>query len=358
MKMFARRFWECNGVEKNMIKSSFAIILLVLISASALYCNHSGESNQTATRSQMERKTDQAPPTPVPENPGPRYNLSAIQSERAYQWLKEIALFDQRWYGSPRRDQAIAKLKKSLSELCDSVVLDPFEATDRESKKTYKLNNIVAKINPDRPNRLLVGSHWDTRLWSDKDPNPKLRDKPIMGANDGTSGLAVIVEILKVLKEKPLALYGLDIVFFDGEDFGRANSRDFSRGAKHYAEHTLLNEAHKPKYGLVIDMVGDTDLNIQPEHQSKQAAPDLMQLIWNAAAGQSAAGFRSDAPLSIIDDHVPLIEAGVPTVLLLDFDYPYWHTQADTVDKVSPHSLEETGKVILQVLYQLDGGAL
>ncbi len=275
--------------------------------------------------------------------------------QRSLEWIQTTVKLGNRYYGAPYRDLALNHLERSLKTVSDEVERDPFQATEPVSGIRYSLTNLVGRTHPERNARVLLGSHFDTRLWAEKDPDEAKRNLPIDGANDGTSGLAVLLDVLRVLKKVPLQKIGLDIVFFDGEEFGRPRSKDYCQGSRHYVKGPQFQAPKvKPALAIIIDMVGDETLSIRPEASSLQSAPDLMKLIWSTANDLNAKGFRFDRNVHIIDDHSPLQEVGVPAVLLIDFDYPHWHTQRDTVDKLNPQSLEETATVLLAVLRSLD----
>ncbi|MDD3642746.1 MAG: M28 family peptidase, partial [Candidatus Krumholzibacteria bacterium] len=171
---------------------------------------------------------------------------------------------------------------------------------------------------------------------------------PIPGANDGASGVAVLLEIARLLgrHEPPV---GVDIVLFDGEDSGETGAAaDWCLGSAHFARNL---RGYRPFAAIVIDMIGDRDLDIPMESYSLAAAPALLGELYDIASGLGYAQFRRERGPAIIDDHLPLIRAGLPAVDLIDFDYPWWHTLDDTPDKCSPRSLEAVGRVLVEYLW-------
>lgn len=273
----------------------------------------------------------------------------------AFQWLEKTVKLGNRWYDAPNRKASIQHLKDTLSRYCKKVDSEVFFAVEKKTKITYELENIIGRTNPERSYRVLIGSHWDTRLWAEEDPDPAMRNKPIEGANDGSSGLAVIVELLRLFKENPLKNIGIDAVFFDGEEFGRPGNRDYCKGSIHYAASPLLKTKGKnPTYVIILDMIADKDLNIHPERNSMLHASALMKLIWTAAREKKVDAFKVGIKYSITDDHSAFNRIGIPSVLLIDFDYPYWHTQKDTMDKVDAKSIDLVGGVMLDVIRKID----
>ena len=174
----------------------------------------------------------------------------------------------------------------------------------------------------------------------------KIGEKPILGANDGASGVAVLLEIARILKEHPPPRRVL-IVLFDGEDYGRTVDTMFI-GSRYFAQNM---GKWKPDYGILLDMVGDKDLQLPIEQYSWQANREFTEAIWQRAAELGLAPFQPRLGAAIMDDHVPLIQVGIPMVNIIDFDYPHWHTLEDTVDKCSAKSLEVVGTLVISVIY-------
>jgi Zn-dependent M28 family amino/carboxypeptidase len=205
----------------------------------------------------------------------------------------------------------------------------------------HPLTNVIAYKGSESP-EFLLGAHYDSRMRADRDPDPSRRSQPVPGANDGASGVAVLLELARVLPEK-LAQRAW-IVFFDGEDNGDLPGWDWILGSRAFVAEMKI----APQVVIVLDMVGDADLNIYIERSSD---PSRVADIWASA---SALGYyQAFLPLpkyQMIDDHLPFIEQGIPAVLIIDFDYPYWHTTADTVDKISPESLQIVGRTLLNWL--------
>lgn len=184
---------------------------------------------------------------------------------------------------------------------------------------------------------VILGAHYDTRTRADRDPiDPS---QPVLGANDGASGVAVLLELARTL-DLQQASSEVWLAFFDAEDQGSINGWPFAVGASYMAEHLSV----RPVAVVVVDMVGDKDQELFWEHNSD---PDLSRTLWAIAA---ELGFDKEfAPAyrhSVADDHIPFVKLGFTAVDIIDFDYPYWHTTHDTPDKVSAASLERVGRVL------------
>jgi hypothetical protein len=215
-----------------------------------------------------------------------------------------------------------------------------------------KGRNLTGRIGIGKGPVIIFGAHYDTRLWSDNDPNPANRKLPTPGANDGGSGVAVLLELSRVLGSGYTFNNEIRLAYFDAEDNGNIPGWNlFSLGTYEYV--TELDVT--PAYVVIVDMVGDANLNIHYEGRSMQSAPEIMTGIWQVAKslGYSSA-FIPAQRFTMIDDHIPFIEAGIKAIDIIDFDYPQWHTVSDTLEFVSAESLGKVGHT-LQVYLQQTG---
>lgn len=205
------------------------------------------------------------------------------------------------------------------------------------------LSNVVARRGEGPI--VLLGAHYDTRRYADQDPDPARRQDPVPGANDGASGVAVLLELARVLGAEELDVQ-VRLAFFDGEDQGEIAQWPWAVGAAYMAQSLTPDEI--PRYVVVVDMIGDADQQLYWEHYSDAG---LKQDIWALA---EELGYRESytptVRFPLTDDHVPFLNRGIPAVDIIDFDYPYWHTMADTADKVSPQSLERVGRVLEELV--------
>jgi Zn-dependent M28 family amino/carboxypeptidase len=221
------------------------------------------------------------------------------------------------------------------------------------SGDSLTLYNIGVRFRTDATRRILLLTHWDTRPTSDEASDSIGRATPLPGANDGASGTAILIELAEMMARTPPPL-GVDLLFVDGEDYGPSTD-DMFLGARRYVSRLATIE-RRPVYGLLLDLVGDADPTFQVEELSQQAAPLVVRKVWEAAA---RLGYRQYFPTSVgarvIDDHVPLIEGGLPTANLVDFVYGpdnrYWHTPDDTPEHVSATTLGMVGEVVAELVY-------
>ncbi|NIQ01568.1 MAG: M28 family peptidase, partial [Nitrospinaceae bacterium] len=202
---------------------------------------------------------------------------------------------------------------------------------------------------PGRP--VLIGTHYDTRPYADEEPDSRLHSRPILGANDGGSGTAVLLGLAEFLHHHPPSR-PVHLVFFDGEDFGPKNSGVALLGSTQYARRLVasVDQEQWPYCVLVVDMVGDRDLQIYRETNSLKSAPWLVDILFQAAREKKLPQFRDKVRYTIYDDHYPFIKIGIPSALLIDFDYPPWHTLEDTLEKCTPESLFAVFSVVVEAL--------
>ena len=319
-----------------MRKQWFAVLLVSLFySVLSIACAESDANNPNAESRNTARVRASTS----------RAASATFDAQRAFAILKKQCEFGPRPPGSAAHNETRDYLFTELQKYANSVALQPNQY--KTGKVTLHLNNILAEFGPPTSGEtLLLAAHWDTRPFADRDPKPENRDKPILGANDGASGVAVLLEIARVLKIHPPPRRVV-IVLFDGEDYGRSIEHMFI-GSRFFARNL---GKWKPDYGILLDMVGDKDLAFPIERYSWDANRGYTEAIWRRAATLGLTPFQYRLGDKIMDDHVPLIEVGIPMVNIIDFTYPYWHTVEDTVDKCSPKSLEVAAMLVISIIY-------
>ena len=272
----------------------------------------------------------------------------------AFRYLVEQCEFGPRNPGSNGYKQCLDYLQKTLSGFADTILLQPFVLDDLVNEKSYDLTNIIARFKVDDPQQLLIGAHWDTRPWADEDPDTEKRNDPIIGANDGASGVAVILELARILNASPPPI-GITLVLFDGEDMGRSGTpKSYAQGSLAFAKDLPIE---KPDEAIILDMIGDAELHIPIERNSYQQNRQLVKKLWSLAKVLSLDAFESRIVYTLYDDHVPLwVEAKIPAVDIIDFNYPnsyanYWHTTQDLPENCSAESLGQVGTLLVHYIY-------
>lgn len=274
--------------------------------------------------------------------------LPEFNKDKAFEFLLDQCEIGPRAPGTKEHKILQRYLVSKLEKFGGNVSVQPFDGV-LTSGDTLKLVNIIGNFNTGSRKRILLGAHYDTRPFADRDPDPSNRDKPIIGANDGASGVAVLLEIARQLGKSNPPI-GVDIVFFDGEDYGREGvSEDYILGSSYFASHM---KGYRPYSVIIVDMIGEKDVEIRKEGFSRDFSARLLEEIYSIARRLDISQFRDENGVSILDDHLPFIKKGIPAVDLIDFDYPYWHTLEDTPDKCSKESLGAVGTVLLEYIWQ------
>lgn len=276
----------------------------------------------------------------------PSCGAPEFDGEAAFTLIETQCSFGPRNPGGPGHEAMLEWLVATLRSRADAVSVQRFVVAAPAGN--VELTNVIASFRPDERERVLLCAHWDTRAVAERDPDPAKRETPIAGANDGASGVAVLLELARVMAARGPAV-GVDLVFFDGEDGGDGGGLgEWCLGSSYYAAH--LGE-YSPRYAVVIDMVGDADLGIPKEPNSLSAAPGVVERVWEAARAVGAESFGERSGPAMYDDHVPLIRGGIPAIVVIDPHYRYWHTVEDTPDKCSASSLAEVGAVVVRLVY-------
>lgn len=230
-----------------------------------------------------------------------------------------------------------------------------FEAADPMSDQTLQLCNVVVSAGPRGGKRLWLGAHYDTRPVSDHDEDPELRSTPLVGANDGASGVAVLLHLMEIMGKTPPSR-GVDLMFFDGEDSGLSGApTSFCLGSQRLAatcrDFSNPLSAGTPIGVVILDMVGKKDLQIPMEGYSRVNAPAWTNAVFARAEKLGLKAFVPDQGPAVYDDHVPFLEQGIPAVDLIDFDFPQWHTTGDTPEVCSAASLEQVGRLMVDLIF-------
>lgn len=327
-----------------MTKRSLCILLLLLLIPALVSCSANSTKvvqtptiTFTATNLASPTFTPLPPATNTPLPTASPTPLSPVEfnAERSFQDVEKQVAFGPRLPGSDAHTQMVDWIKQELA--ANGWTVEMQETT----YQNQPVRNVIAKRGEGKTPWVIIGAHYDSRMKADRDPDPANHDKPVPGANDGASGAAILLELARVLPknlEKQVWL-----VFFDSEDQGQLPGWDWILGSRAFAE-SLTN---LPDSVIIVDMIGDAALNIPKERNS---SPDLVEEIWGVAAQRGHDQFLPDPGYAMLDDHTPFLQRGIRAIDIIDFDYNYWHTIADTPDKISPESLFAVGDTLLHWL--------
>ncbi|OPZ23040.1 MAG: Aminopeptidase YwaD precursor [candidate division BRC1 bacterium ADurb.BinA364] len=272
---------------------------------------------------------------------------------RAMAHLQAQCAFGPRVPGTRAHEQAA----RYFVEQFQALGLQPLEQrfTARPAllnRRETRMVNILARLGEDGAPSVAITAHWDSRPIAEFDPSPSLRSTPISGANDGASGAAVVLELARVFSDRPTTV-GLLFALVDGEDLGTTTwPKEYCLGSKYLAPR--LKPEWNVRLAINLDMVGDRNLHYTLERYGAQASPDFHAFCWGIGREIAPAAFTGRDERGIFDDHVIFLRAGIPAFNLIDFDYPYWHTQDDTPMRCSAESLETSGKVAESIVRRLE----
>lgn len=311
------------------LPSVIAKALLLLATGALLACG-SGKEGSAAQRA-----------TPV--------KTTNFDGDVALGYVRDQLAFGSRVPGSPAHARMADWLVTTLRARADTVIEQRWTHTTKAGKQ-LPLRNVLARFKPQAERRVLLLAHWDSRPTSDEAEDPAQRATPVPGANDGASGVAVLLAIADRLKQEPPGI-GVDLLFVDGEDYGDfSTDTDVLLGSRYFADH-LPSPTYRPLYGVLLDMIGDADLAIPYEGNSLEQAPEVVQRVWGMAKDMGYERYftpQNQGPIT--DDHVPLLQKGLRVIDVIDMQYCCHHKPTDTIDKVSPRSLKVVGDVMLGLI--------
>ncbi len=309
-------------------KRTLTILLPIILSFGGFGCSASPSPVLTTTSPAPVTPTFLPTLTTAPDPP-------EFNGASAYQDVERQIAFGPRLPGSEAHAQAVDWMRQELENAGWNVELQ------ETTFQNQPVRNVIAKRGIEGQPWVILGAHFDSRIAADHDPTPENQSTPVPGANDGASGVSVLLELARVLPtdlDKQVWL-----VFFDSEDQGSIPGWDWILGSRAFA----VSLTGTPEAVVVIDMIGDANLNIPREMNSSQ---DLVTEIWNVAAQRGHTQFLPENGYAMLDDHTPFLEKGLRAIDIIDFDYQYWHTVADTPDKVSADSLYAVGDTLLHWL--------
>jgi hypothetical protein len=291
----------------------------------------------------------------------PQSGLPEFSGAETFKLLKQQVAFGPRVPGTDAHERGLDFILQNLAGKADTVIRCDFNINGYNSE-TLALTNIIARFRKDSQARILIAAHWDSRPHADKAPDEKDRTKPVPGANDGASGTAVLLHLAGLLAIKAPSV-GVDLLFIDGEDYGRDGDETmFCLGAKYFAG--TKQPDYKPLFGILLDLVGDKEAEFLEEEFSRQYAPDVVKLVWNEAARLSLSHFRQAAGPGIYDDHVTInTTGGIKMIDIIDGALvgqntatprrKYWHTTNDLPIQCSDETLGQVGTLLMHIIHGL-----
>jgi hypothetical protein len=325
-------------------------------------CVAAGCYGGTAATAPGDRPADDPPKKDEFAGDRAKPDLKAIpvDGERALKYLKQLCDLGPRVSGTEGMTKQQELVVKHFEGLGAKVTRQEFQARQRSAPKPVAMTNLVVSWFPDRKKRVILCTHYDTRPAAHEEPDRRNWPKPFASANDGTSGVALLMELAHHMKDFPTGV-GVDFVLFDGEEYildpGVPGIREGDRyflGSEHFAGEYAKDRAKLPyryEAAILLDLFAHENARLAVEGYSWRFAPQLVNEVWRAADAVGAKSFKAERGFErgaeVLDDHIALIElAKIPAIDVIDFDYQHWHRLSDTPDKCSPKQLAEVGKVL------------
>jgi Zn-dependent M28 family amino/carboxypeptidase len=265
-------------------------------------------------------------------------------------YLEQVCAIGPRISGTDGFRKEMDMVRKHFEATGGRVTLQKFSARQHSQTKPVEMANMVISWYPDRPRRIILCSHYDTRPIADQEPDRRKWHEPFISANDGASGVAFLMELANHMKNFQTGV-GVDFVLFDGEEYifdPNPNADKYFFGSEHFAQEYRSHRKESQYIGAVLlDMVGGKDAKFPVEQNSWLKAEALSREIWQLAQDLKAPAFQNQfSGSAVLDDHIALNEAGIPTVDLIDFDYPHWHRLSDVPANCSADSLNQVARVL------------
>lgn len=283
-----------------------------------------------------------------------------FSADSAYVYAQTQVNFGPRIPSTEAHAKCAAYLQQKLKAFGATVFVQQGAVATYDGKK-HTLKNIIAAFGPEKKQRVLVTAHWDSRPFSDQDADPKMRDKPFEAANDGASGVAVILEMARQIgKQQPNV--GVDFILWDMEDYGKANDetdgeKTWCLGSQYWKNNPPV-KGYKPLYGINLDMVGGSNAQFTQDEVSRNYAGPVVQKIWAVGNEIGYSSYFINVPSGqLIDDHYWVNQAGIPCVDIIHYSdaagfYANWHTQLDNMANMDKSTLKATGQTVLETIYR------
>ena len=280
---------------------------------------------------------------------------SAFDGDAALDYVSQQMAFGPRIPGTQTAAKAGDWIEAEMRRRADTVIVQRWDHVTADGRK-LPMRNIFAQFRPEATERVLYVTHWDTRPVSDAELDPVRRQLPVPGANDGGSGVGLLLALADALRKTPPTV-GVDLLFVDGEDYGTFDGSgpngygtDVLIGSQYFAKNPPI-AGYMPIFGILWDMIGDSDLRILQEPNSLAGAREVVSRVWETARALGYGSiFLDQQSTPITDDHIPLLQAGMRVIDVIDLEYPHHHRPTDTMDKISAKSLKAVGDVALALV--------
>ena len=323
-------------------------LLAILAAAAAVFSSCAGQKTEKPAEK---------------EETNPFADYPAFNADSAYEYVDRQVSFGPRIPGSEGSEKCHAYFLEAFRRFGADTIIDQRGTVTAFNGDQLPIRNVMARYNPERKKRVLVLAHWDTRPWADEDPHIELRQKTVPGANDGASGVGVILELARQINMKRPDV-GVDFLLVDAEDYGNSggfsdNADTWALGTQYFIKNSPYTKENQPVYAILLDMVGGTGAVFNREYLSTQKAPAVVDRVWKVAQQSGFSDrFKDEIGGGVTDDHVFLNEAGIPAIDIIECSNtvtrnfpPTWHTVDDDMRSIDRSSLKAAGQTVLNVLY-------
>ena len=280
-----------------------------------------------------------------------------FDEDHAFEYLLKQCEFGPRNPSSEGYYKCLEFMLEELDKTANEIIIQEFSYQEKKYRTRHDLSNVIARYNIESEVQTIISCHWDTRPWAENSSSVMRKNSPIIGANDGASGVAVIIELANILHKNPPP-FGINLVLFDAEDYGvPGDNWTYCIGSQYFAQNLPIPY---PEYSINIDMVADRQPEFFIERISYQQNAPLVLELWELSEKLGLNAFKKQARHAVFDDHVPLYEiAGIPAVNIIDFDFPndkvnYHHTHNDIVQNCSPEGMRQVGTLLVNHIYSYD----
>lgn len=334
---------------KYRIFAIFLVVIFLLPFVVSMFkaCSPSGSEKVKPPTSS---KTTTKPPPPA-------VNIPLFNADSAYQYIQKQVDFGPRVPGTPEHKACADWLESTLKSFADEVIVQKASAKAANGDK-LPIYNIIASFKPQKTDRILLCAHWDTRHVADEDADASRQNEPILGANDGGSGVGVLLEIARQLKANPINV-GIDIILFDTEDYGESSVDDSYCLGSQYWGANLHKPNYTARYGILLDMVGANGATFMKERTSTAYAPLVVENVWKTAAelGYGSYFLNRSTLGGLTDDHLYINQlTGIPTIDIIHYTDQgfghFWHTHKDNMKVISKSTLKAVGRTVMTVIYR------
>ena len=322
----------------DMRLSKFFMLVMTLVMVSCASCKSNQASEGTSSVDEIQTQ------------------VVDFNGANAYQLIKAQCDFGPRVPGTAAHSKCAEWLEKSLKDYCDTTQVQEAQVMTFDNTK-LNIKNLIGSFNPANQDRILLLAHWDCRPWADHETDPAKHKEPVMGANDAASGVAVLLELARLMKDKKPNI-GVDILLVDAEDWGTNDVEDsWALGTQYWAQHPHVAN-YSARFGILLDMVGAQGAKFSKEMISLDNAPEVVNEVWQTAQRNGFGSyFDNDLGGAITDDHVVVNRMGIKCIDIIDMRrnntgfFEWWHTTGDTIDKIDTNVLKAVGQTVADVIY-------